>query len=71
MVQVPAATGVKVEPDTVQTEVVLEVKLTAKAELADALSPKGAAPTVVVPGLVKLMLCEAVATEIVCCAVAA
>src|SRR5438445_4147884 len=44
MVQVPTATSVTVEPDTVQTEVVCELKLTGKPELAVALTVNGALP---------------------------
>src|SRR5437867_12034842 len=44
MVQVPTATSVTVEPDTVQTEVVCELKLTGKPELAFALTVNGALP---------------------------
>ena len=45
MVQVPAAMKFAVTPETVQTAVVVEAKLTAKPELADAESVKGV-PTV-------------------------
>jgi hypothetical protein len=44
MVHVPALTSVTVTPDTVQTEEVVEAKLTANPELAVALTGKGAAP---------------------------
>ena len=44
MVQVPAATNVTVAPDTVQTGVVCELKLTGRLELAVALTVKGGAP---------------------------
>jgi hypothetical protein len=44
MVQVPTATSVTVVPDTVQTDEVVEAKLTANPELAVALTAKGAAP---------------------------
>ena len=39
--QVPALTSVAVVPETVQTAVVREAKLTVKLELADALSVSG------------------------------
>jgi len=44
MVQMPAATSVTVEPDTVQTAGVVEPKLTVKPEDAVALTAKGAVP---------------------------
>jgi hypothetical protein len=44
MVQVPTATSVTVEPDTVQTGDVVEAKLTARPELAVALTVNGAVP---------------------------
>ena len=44
IVQVPAATSVTVEPDTVQTSVVCELKLTGKPDEADALTENGVAP---------------------------
>jgi hypothetical protein len=45
-VQVPPATNVTVDPDTVHTDVVCELKFTANPEVADALTVKGAAPKV-------------------------
>ena len=60
MVQVPAATNVAVAPPTVQTLAVVEAKLTARPELAVALSASGV-PTVCAPGLAKVMLCAPVA----------
>ena len=44
IVQLPAATSVTVEPDTVHTSVVCELKLTDKPDEADALIENGAAP---------------------------
>jgi hypothetical protein len=44
IVHVPTATSVTVAPDTVQTAVVVEAKLTANPELALALTANGAAP---------------------------
>ena len=44
IVQLPAAASVTVEPDTVQTGAVCELKLTGKPELAVALTAKGAVP---------------------------
>jgi hypothetical protein len=46
IVQVPAATRVTVEPDTVHTAVVADAKVTAKPEEAVALGVNGAAPSV-------------------------
>lgn len=45
-------------PETIQTEVVVEVKLTARLELAVAASVSGV-PAVCVPGLAKVMVCVA------------
>ena len=44
IVQVPVATSVTVEPDTMQTGVVCELKLTASPDDADALTVNGTAP---------------------------
>src|ERR1039457_1046801 len=44
IVQVPTETSVTVAPDTVQTDVVCELKLTGKPELALALTANGAVP---------------------------
>src|ERR1017187_1053686 len=44
IVQVPAETSVTVVPDTVQTDAVCELKLTAKPELAAAPTANGAVP---------------------------
>ena len=57
MVQVPEAINVAVVPETVQMPVVVDVKVTASPELAVAESVRGV-PTVCVPGLAKLMVCE-------------
>src|SRR4051812_48691564 len=51
MVQVPVVTNVAVIPETVQTAVVSEAKLTGKLELADALSVSGVPSTWVGIGL--------------------
>ena len=56
MVQVPEAMNVAVVPETVQTLVVVEVKLTVRPELAVAESVSGV-PTVWAPGLAKVMVC--------------
>ena len=40
----PVATNVTVDPDTVQTSVVCELKLTGRPDEADALTGNGAAP---------------------------
>ncbi len=55
MVQVPEAMKLATVPETVQMLCVVEVKVTAKPELAVATSVSGV-PTVCVPGLAKLML---------------
>ena len=46
MVQVPTATRVTVAPETVQTDGVVEAKLTVRPEDAVAVSLNGAAPSV-------------------------
>jgi hypothetical protein len=56
-VHVPAETKVAVEIETVQTPKVDEAKLTAKPEVAVAESVSGV-PTVCVPGVTKLIVCE-------------
>jgi len=56
MVQVPEAIKVAVVPETVQTLVVVEAKLTTKPELAVAESAK-VVPTACVLGAAKLMVC--------------
>src|SRR5580693_6063031 len=47
MVHVPTATSVAVVPETVQTDVVVEAKLTARLEDAVAVSIKGALPSAI------------------------
>jgi hypothetical protein len=47
MVHVPTATNVAVLPETVQTDVVVEAKLTGRLEDAVALSVKGALPSAI------------------------
>ena len=59
MLQVPADTSVSVLPLTVQTAVVVDVKVTAKVDVALATSAGGVLPTVWLPGEAKLMLCAA------------
>jgi hypothetical protein len=46
MVQVPTVTTLTVAPETVQTPVVVDAKLTGKPELADAFTANGATPNV-------------------------
>jgi hypothetical protein len=60
-VQVPAAINVAVVLETVQMLAVVDVKVTAKPELAVAESDNGI-PTVCVPGFVKVMVCNTCAT---------
>jgi hypothetical protein len=56
IVQVPTATSVTVAPDTVQTVVVVEVKLTARPEDAVALTVNGAVPKGSVESVPKVMV---------------
>ncbi len=56
MEQVPMATKVTVFPDSVQTELLLEVKLTVKPELAVALKLKAASVMVLADKAAKLMV---------------
>jgi hypothetical protein len=46
MEHVPAPTSVTVTPETVHTEGVVEVKLTGRPELAEAVTTKGPSPRV-------------------------
>jgi hypothetical protein len=52
----PAETSVTVDPDTVQTAVVCELKLTANPEVAVALTVKGAVPNATFGNPPKLMV---------------
>jgi hypothetical protein len=54
----PAATIVTVLPATVQTAVVVEVKLTGRPELAVALTGNGAAPNVTLFRTPKVIVCD-------------
>jgi hypothetical protein len=56
MVQAPMATSVTVAPDTVQTAVVVEEKLTASPDDALALTPNGALPNAWFESAPKVML---------------
>ena len=56
IVQVPAATSVTVEPDTVQTAVVADAKLTANPEEAVALTVNGGVPSVWFESAPKVMV---------------
>ena len=61
--QVPAATAVKVLPDTVQIAVVEDEKLTVKPD--EALADNTAVvPTVTAEGCANVMVCETKVTEI-------
>jgi hypothetical protein len=62
IVHVPEAIKVADVPETVQMPVVVEVKVTAKPELAVAESVSGL-PTVCAPGLAKVIVCVASVTE--------
>jgi hypothetical protein len=53
---VPAARKVAVVPETVQTDCVVEAKLTARPEVAVAVNVSGV-PTVCVAGVAKEMVC--------------
>ena len=57
MVHVPAAANVAVVPLTVQTPVVCEAKLTVNPELAVATNDNGV-PTICVPGLLNVIVCD-------------
>jgi hypothetical protein len=56
MVQAPPAARVTVEPDTVQTDAVCELKLTANPELAVALTVNGALPNALLANPAKVMV---------------
>jgi hypothetical protein len=56
IVQVPALSSVTVAPDTVQTEGLVDAKLTGKPEDAVALSANGAVPKAWFDGPTKLMV---------------
>jgi hypothetical protein len=70
MVQVPEAMNVAVVPETVQTDVVVEMKLTGNAELAVAARVSGV-PTFWAPGLAKVMVCVPLLTVKLCGTIAA
>ena len=57
MVQVPEAINAAVAPETVQMLLVVEVKVTAKPDVAVAESVSGV-PTVCIPGLLKVIVCD-------------
>ena len=57
--QEPPAAIVTVFPETVQTEVVVEAKLTGRPELAVALTVKGATPYVTLPTAPNVIVCAA------------
>ena len=59
---VPEVTIVRVNPDMVQTLVVLEVTVTVSPEVDEADKVSGVLDQVVVPGLVKVMVWLALAT---------
>lgn len=62
----PAATIVTVLPETVQTEVVVEAKLTARPEFAVALTVYGETPNVTLLRAPKVMVCAAPLAEELC-----
>jgi hypothetical protein len=55
----PTDTIVTVFPDTVQTGVVVEVKLTVRPEVAVALIANGATPKLTLEGALKVIVCDA------------
>jgi hypothetical protein len=55
---VPTAITLTVAPETVQTEGVVDAKLTGKPELADALTANGAAPSVWFANAPNVIVCE-------------
>jgi hypothetical protein len=59
MEHVPIATMVTVVPDTVQTGVEFEAKLTASPELAAAEIANGAVPNATLPGALNVIVCVA------------
>ena len=65
MVQVPEAMNVAVVPETVQTEVVVDVKLTVRPELAVAESASGV-PTVCAGIVGKVTVCASPFTVKLC-----
>ena len=62
MVHVPTATRVAVVPETVQTDVVVAAKLTARLEDAVALSVKGALPSALFESAPKVMVWDCCVT---------
>jgi hypothetical protein len=62
MVHVLTATNVAVLPETVQTDVVVEAKLTARLEDAVALSVKGALPSAIFESDPKVMVWDCCVT---------
>jgi hypothetical protein len=58
IVQVPTARIVTVEPATLQTEVVVEVKVTGRPELAVAVTEKGGVPMVTLLRGPKAIVCN-------------
>jgi hypothetical protein len=61
-VQVPTATKVTVDPETVHTAVVWELKLTARPEVAVAVTANGAAPNATFESVPKLIVWGAFVT---------
>ena len=64
--QEPPAAIVTVLPATVQTDVVVEAKLTASPELAVALTVNGETPKLTLLSAPKLMVCDAALTVKLC-----
>ena len=57
MVQVPTETSVTVVPDTVQTDVVCELKLTVRPEDAVALTANGSVPYTLFASVGNVIVC--------------
>jgi hypothetical protein len=62
----PPATIVTVLPETVQTDVVVEAKLTARPELAVAVTVNGAVPELTSLGAPNVIVCVAALTVKLC-----
>ena len=66
MVHLPPATSVTVLPETMQTDGVVDAKLTGRPELAVALTVNGAAPYVTEARAGNVIVCEATVTTKIC-----
>ena len=66
MEQVPPPTTVSVVPETVQTDMVVEAKLTVRLDVDEALRVMGETPYVWLLSVPKVMVCEAGLTVKLC-----